>query len=57
MIVGGGEAKDPFWEITKTLTIKAYSDFRAIGYKDEQIIYHIKSTNLIRTVMVPFSGV
>ncbi|KPA11928.1 transporter [Candidatus Magnetomorum sp. HK-1] len=43
MIVGGGESTDPFWDITKTLTINAYSDFQAIGYKDEQIIYHIKS--------------
>ncbi|ETR69338.1 MAG: hypothetical protein OMM_03993 [Candidatus Magnetoglobus multicellularis str. Araruama] len=42
-IVGGGESSDPFWSITKVLTVNAYRDFRAMGYQDDQIDFHIHS--------------
>ena len=43
LIVGAGEPTDPFWNITKVLTVNAYKDFRAMGYRDEQIDFHIQS--------------
>jgi len=43
LIVGGGESSDPFWSITKVLTVNAYRDFRAMGYQDDQIDFHIHS--------------
>jgi hypothetical protein len=43
LIVGGGESSDPFWNITKVLTVNAYRNFRAMGYQDYQIDFHIQS--------------
>jgi len=34
---------DPYWNITKQLTIYVYRKFRAMRYRDEQIDFHIQS--------------
>jgi len=44
LIVGGGVTSDPYWNITKQLTINAYKEFRIMGYSNEQIDYHIQSS-------------
>jgi hypothetical protein len=48
IILGGGDASqsNTYWEVTKKLTIAAYRDFKAKGFRNDMIYYLINSPDI-----------
>ena len=48
IILAGGEAEEnnAFWKVTKTLSVKAYRNFKFMGFTDDMIYYFINSPSV-----------